>query len=421
MSKKTRRLWLLISFFAAGALAPLLMRPSQAERERLEANYNQIASMTRTERLRLERNYSDFQALSATDQARFRDLHSRLEADRQDTGLHVEVMDSYYKWLGTLRGDQREVLRKETDPQARREYVEQFVDEQQAPPPEFGDSRWPRLSGEQLDAVFAVIAAKVPFSETQMQQLDAVAELDGSESSASENPLPGGTSANASERRLKRHLLYLQFLIERFRSPDGQAWSFVSNVFQRLHEINVLTELLDAVNDEGLKQQIMENQQVGPGVAFGGMVWWSVLQELEAYRRDHGPTELRLNELFQSLSAAEQDELLALGSQDFRLRLRHMYFEQQVSDLNASQEILQVFRPWRPEGRRGGGFGGPGNNPMGEGRGGNRGPFGNGPGSDRERGDQERGDGNDNTRRDNERDEVRRERRDFNSPPAPTT
>ncbi len=418
MSKRARRLWLLISVFAAGALAPLLVRPSLAERERLDANYNQIAGMTRTERLRLGRNFTEFQAMNPTEQARFRDLHGKLDADRQDNGLHVEVMDVYYDWLSTLRGDQRETLRKETDPQVRRELAELIVDEQQAPPPEFGDGQLTILNSQQLDAVFAIVEENVPFSAEQKQQLEALAPA---EPSTSENP--GQTSQQESVRQLQRHMLFLQFLIERFRSPDNHAFSFVPHIFHRMHEFGVLQQMLDATGDDGLKQQIMESQQ-GPGLAFGGMVWWSVREEVKEYRRNNAPTDARLNELFNSLPAARQDQLLSLGAQDFQRQLTDEYQKVQLQELNPSDDIWQLFKPWRwPPGDWGGGDrpsfggGGPGNNPPGEGRGGGRGPgpFGNGP--DRDQGGNNRGDNDD--RRDGDRgdeddDSNDRDRRDDN-------
>jgi hypothetical protein len=204
MSKSARRIWLLISFFAAGGLAHLLVRASGEERDRLQTNYDRIAAMTRVERLRLKRNFDEFNELSPADQARYRELHALLEADGQGDGVRVEVMDSYYDWLSTLRGDQREALRKEINPQARRDLVEVIVDEQTAPPPEFGDQRGRRnhvLNSEQLDHVFDAIMIQVPLNPEQQAELASLAAA--------------GNAGDSRELDLKRHLKYLEFLIER--------------------------------------------------------------------------------------------------------------------------------------------------------------------------------------------------------------
>lgn len=376
MSKRFRRIWLLVSFFAAGGLAPFLVRGSFEERERLATNRQQIEEMTQTERLRLERSFDEFQQMSPTEQAKYRELHARIVADQQDNGLHVEVMDAYYDWLSTVRGDQRERLRKETEPQARRQLVEQIINEQQAPPPEFGSGGFgsgrPSLTSDQLDRVFAVVENEIPFNDEQSAQLE---NLSG----------------------LKKHLKLLEFLIERFRTPDSDNSSAIRTVFQRLHELTILREAIAALDDSAFQEQILQHRD-GPGRGFGDIVFWSVFAELMTYRVQHAPNDSDLDRVFNSMSEAEQDELLQLGSQDFRWRLRHRFYENQLRELSSSQAILQIFQPWRyGRGWRGGGgrpgFGGSGNGPMSEGREG--GPQRGGPFSDSQPPDRPREDGQD--------------------------
>jgi hypothetical protein len=365
MNKRVRRIWLLVSFFAAGGLAPFLVRGSFEERERLSTNREQIEDMTQTERLRLERSFDEFQQMTPADQAKYRELHSRIVADEQENGLHVDVMDAYYDWLSTVRGDQRERLRKETEPQARRQLVEQIINEQQAPPPEFGSGGFgpgrPSLTSGQLDIVFAIFEAEIPFTDDQRAQLESLSGL-------------------------KKHLKLLEFLIERFRASDSDNSSVIRTVFQRLHELTILRQAIDALDDSSFQEQILQHRD-GPGRGFGDIIFWSIFAELQTYRVQHAPNDADLDRAFSSMSEAEQDELLQLGSQDFRWRLRHRFYETQLRELSTSPAILQIFQPWRygRGGWRGGGggrsgFGGSGNGPPGEGREGS--PRGPGPFSD---------------------------------------
>jgi hypothetical protein len=386
MSKRARRIWLLVSFLIAGGLAHLLVRASATERTRLQNNYNAIAAMTRIDRLRLERNFEEFNAMSPQEQAAYRDLHDRLEADEQTGGEHVEVMDSYYAWLATVGATQRERLRKETDPQARRDLAETIVDEQQALPPEF-DQGWgwwfPKLSSQQLDDVFSVVEAQVPLNMEQQLQLDALR----SDQADSENP---SLSQEDKVRQLQRHMLMLQILVERFRSPDGQAHSLLPHAFHRLNEFGVLELLLDAMGDEGLKQTILQDQH-GPAVGFGGLIYISVRAELEDFWNDNAPDDKRLEELLHSLPVAEQDELLSLSAQDFRDELTVIHQQELVKLLSQSDDVIQLYPPWPRRHRWG--FGGGGR--------GDRGQFrGNRDNNDNDRND---GDGDREGRDDNER------------------
>lgn len=364
MNKRSRRLWLLVSFFAAGALAPFLVRGSLEERERLQSNREQIESMTSTERLRLERSFAEFQQMTAAEQAQYRNLHAQIVADQQRNGLHVDVMDSYYNWLSTVRGDQRERLRKETRPQERRQLVEQIINEQQSPPPEYGGSGfgsgWTTLTGAELDAVAAVLVSEVPFLPEQRAELEGLSGL-------------------------KRDLTLLEFLIERFRSGDNDSRTVLRTVFQQLQQSNILRQAIAAISDETLREQTLQHRD-GPGRGFGDLFFRSIFAELNSYRMQHAPSDQDLQVVFDSLSEAEQDELLQLGSQDFRWRLRHHYYEAQLQELNDSEVISQIFQPWRygwggwRGGRGGGGFGGSGNGPPpGDGAPRSPGAFGDGP------------------------------------------
>lgn len=400
MNKNARRIWLLVSFFVAGGVAHLLVRASAAERERLQYNYDRIAAMSHVDRLRLERNFEEFSQMSPADQERYRRLHNDLEADRHDEGVHVEVMDSYYNWLETVRGDQREALRKEADPQARRDLVEAIVDEQTAPPPEFGDQRGRRnhkLTSEQLDRVFNEIAAQVP--NLYSEELDALTGV-------------------------QRHLRFLELLITRFRPTGDEMW-IVPAIFKQLYDQDRLDGALAVIDDQALRRHIEQNEENpeghDPGVAFGWLVWWSIAMELGEFRMQNMPTDEQLNSLFNSLSEAEQDELLALSAQDFRGVLTDKFHELQLRELSSSDDIFMLYRPWRPrpqDWRRGGGFGGgqgnggpgggPGNGPMREdendgGRQFGNGPRGNGPRGNRDNDDQGDGRDDDDRRGDDDR------------------
>jgi hypothetical protein len=135
--------------------------------------------------------------------------------------------------------------------------------------------------------------------------------------------------------------------------------------------------------------------------------------EVGAHRAQHMPTDDDINDVFNSGSEAEQDEWLALSAQEFRSVLTDRFHEQQLRLLNPSDDILNLYRPWRQprpwEWRRGGFGGGDNSRPGGDG---GR-PFGNGRGGEREdHDDDDRGNDGDRDDGGRDRDDDERDRDD---------
>lgn len=180
-------LWLAGATVLAIAVAPLLASRG-VDSSVLAQSERRIASMTQPQRDRLERNFSEYRELTPQQREHYRQLHRALEADRTDNhGRIVRVMEDYYVWIKTLPAYQREQLRKTTDPDARLALVQKYLDQQQEreAEEEYGNGDmplWlegvPAMSDEDLELVFATILQRMPRTNDENAELDALSGIE---------------------------------------------------------------------------------------------------------------------------------------------------------------------------------------------------------------------------------------------------
>ncbi|MEZ6065111.1 MAG: hypothetical protein R3B90_05270 [Planctomycetaceae bacterium] len=306
---------ILLGLVAGVAIGPLLLRGDAAEQSRLQENSRRIAEMTDSERSRLQRNEARWQSMSDAERQQWRDFAAKLQLDRRDNqGRLSTTMDSYYRWLGTLYGYQREQLRQAADVQRKLQLTDTIVSDQIATRldvPEF-ELQEAILSPEQLEAVMAGIEGVLTSSESQ--------QLYGPD----EAPLEG----------LPRYIKTIDLLRKRFgRSPTLGA----NSAFRRA----IAESLPEEVNDYYADK---------PPAAKYLTFWASLKAEVDRSQRARSGTDpVKLREFFDTLPPEEQEAMYNLGAQEFVDQLQARYLYQQVgteTDVNVG-EIIEFLNPRR--------------------------------------------------------------------------
>lgn len=296
-------LWLAGATVLAIAVAPLLASRG-VDSSVLAQSERRIASMTQPQRDRLERNFSEYRELTPQQREHYRQLHQALEADRADNhGRIVRVMEDYYVWIKTLPAYQREQLRKTTDPDARLALVQKYLDQQQEreAEEEYGNGDmplWlegvPAMSDEDLELVFATILQRMPRTNDENAELDALSGIE-------------------------RQLRILRMLIDRGRL-----------VQQIVGLPEMQQRLVGQLTDDELKQAIddaSDNRQ-RTRILMGSLVK-GLLDEYRDEVQRRSPTDEKLREFFDNeLTEEEQDVLVQLEPEDFRTALVREYLGQ---------------------------------------------------------------------------------------------
>ncbi|MEW4526430.1 hypothetical protein [Maioricimonas sp. JC845] len=296
-------LWLAGATVLAIAVAPLLASRG-VDSSVLAQSERRIASMTQPQRDRLERNFSEYRELTPQQREHYRQLHLALEADRTDNhGRIVRVMEDYYVWIKTLPAYQREQLRKTTDPDARLALVQKYLDQQQEreAEEEYGNGDmplWlegvPAMSDEDLELVFATILQRMPRTNDENAELDALSGIE-------------------------RHLRILRMLIDRGRL-----------VQQVVGLPEMQQRLVGQLTDDELKQAVEDAQdnRQRTRILMGSLVK-GLLNEYRDEVQRRSPTDEKLREFFDNeLTEEEQDVLVQLEPEDFRTALVREYLGQ---------------------------------------------------------------------------------------------
>ncbi|MBW3541562.1 MAG: hypothetical protein KY476_14940 [Planctomycetes bacterium] len=117
----------LVPLAAAALVLPLVLGAGAPNSDR-DANRQRIADMTAAERERLEAKYQEYLSLSENEREQLRSLHADLMAHPE---LRAEL-EQYRQWLKTLSPWQRKELESETDWSKRLELVRRLREEQKA-------------------------------------------------------------------------------------------------------------------------------------------------------------------------------------------------------------------------------------------------------------------------------------------------
>jgi hypothetical protein len=305
---------------------PFVLRGDQAEESRLALNRRQIEEMSEAERQRLERNFDRWQSMSPTDQQKWREFGARLDQLKAELG---PVQTDYYGWLQTIPGYRRDELRKAQSVPAKVELVHDIVNDQlatrldspSAEPQRFGRiGDVPLLSSPELDSVFRVVEYNLPTSEQKR-----LVDKDGEE-------LQG----------LERHLMLLQIVRSKFGGPQ----QFVQNSTLMNAIIEALPPRARDVLPEGL-----ERTSLVPRRNFVMLIiTLSVKAEWERRVRSFTPTPDKLETFYSELPPEQQEQLLDLSSREFYEELSRRFYRAQMEnrvDLNFEQ-IQQILNPREP-------------------------------------------------------------------------
>lgn len=323
---------LIVGLVLALAAGPLVLRGDRTETRRLEANADAIRGLSQAERTRLDRNYQRFRQMSGAEQEAWREF----AADVAGSDARTQVLDTYYEWLQGVPGYRREELRQTTNLDQRVELVKATADDQVAARIGPGNvqglgGRIPLLGQNDLALVMEQFERKLNGAER-----DKLVDKDG-------NSLEG----------FERHVMVLELLRARYKQPGV----FLEPAFTKLVFDRLPPRVMQHLHTER-----------GPQVQlFFPMLRLALQQELEREREASRPDESALKRFFeQELSPAEQDELFGVSASEFHDRLQRRYLEAHVKDRLAidpreALRFLSVEMPRQPfDGRPGDGFGGPG-------------------------------------------------------------
>lgn len=227
--------WLpvLLVMLGAGDVPPDEYRRRQRE----------IEALTTPERERLKRNDEAFRELSQDEQQRFREMHAKINDKKNNSKLR-ETFEDYFRWLNTLNPQQRDDLRRETDPLKRIALVRNFVQQ--------NEHETNRKILDQLASVTRNPMWRIPLPHLNEADLRAVMELIEADVRASNPELSTqwdeGDFSTLEEAERYVVILKEALKIRMVAFRDAATWP----------PRQLGQKLLNAVSDEHTKRGIME-------------------------------------------------------------------------------------------------------------------------------------------------------------------
>ena len=295
--------WMGWGLVIAGALAagPLVLGRGNPA---LTSAHEEIALMSEVERTALKRKYDQYRALSEPQRVALRSLHQQLEADRTSGARYLSTMNDYCDWLKSIDAWQQDELAHIEDPLHKAKRVDEIAKDRQQkllanaashddePPPGNGFASAPiLLTEEQLTKVFDTLAQGLP-PEAQVEY--------------------------EKERGLRRIGLQVKALKQRVPKLDALFRVIPESELQEMIEASGNADMLALLNDTGNMPRQTRTFLIKRGI---------VMSVVAQFRRESTlATDADLQAFFQTLTKAEQDELLQLRAEDFKnaLRLRHL-------------------------------------------------------------------------------------------------
>ncbi|MBL8849546.1 MAG: hypothetical protein JNG89_07675 [Planctomycetaceae bacterium] len=344
----SRPLLILGGAAVALALPPLLLRAAPANWSRVETS---VAGMSQADRDRLDRNTREYLALTEGERQKYRDLHSFLESDVEESGGRVEqAMQDYCEWLASNQSYDRQQLRVTTDPRERVAEMQKIVDRRNE---DFSRSRgrlsrwWlnngvPDLSAEDLATLMSAVENRLPLLTEQER-----ARLVDDEG----NDKVG---------------------VNRYFAVFGILRGRQENLFKMMERADP-DDLLKALPQLEMPPSYAESPIEVKRFMTMAMIIGNVLQEFETARNVRPPTTSDLEEIVANWPADKHDELermLEREPADFRSDLERIYTREEIAlDIDdvwamIPREPFNFGGRWLNRGRRQDGDYGPGRRPQ---------------------------------------------------------
>lgn len=265
-----------------------------------QGSLDRISRMTQDDRAVLDRKYQQYKSLTEEERSQLRQLHLSLESDRANGGRLIEIMKDYCDWLKQIEAWQQNELAHIDDPLNRAKRVSEIHEQQQRnSSSDEEEFRGPRdlerltLKEDQLSRMFDTLLAErqVQLSEVDQKELDAATGM-------------------------KRWGLQLKHLNQQI--PVDRLFAVMAPAeMKKLLESTGHPDLVRLLSESNLTKDIPENMRKEfTRRIIGRSLFSQILRETEKVSHE------QLAKYLNQLPRDRQDELLKLGADEFKIRLR---------------------------------------------------------------------------------------------------